>query len=60
MIKYVFIQQCAKFHEKISIFGVDFDQYFYVSIDFVLSKSAPKIKGDRNPNNKYGLSERAL
>ena len=28
--------ECAKFHEKMK-FWVDFDQYFYVSIDFVLN-----------------------
>ena len=48
MNKYVFIQWCAKFHEKISTFGVDFDQYQYVSIDFVLNTQIENI-GQNQP-----------
>ena len=50
MIKYVFIQKCTKF-QKISTFGVDFDQYFYVSIDFVQIE----IIGQNDPPNLFFL-----
>ena len=49
MIKYVFIKYCAKCHEKISYFGVDFDQYFYVSIDFVLDTLIENIGQNQLP-----------
>ena len=31
------------YNEKISTFGVDFDQYFYVSIDFELNTQIENI-----------------
>ena len=49
MIQYVFMQYCAKFHEKLSTFGVDFDQYFYVRIDFVLNTQIENIGQNQPP-----------
>ena len=49
MIKYVFIQWCANFHEKISTFAVDFDQYCYVGIDFVLNTQIENIGQNQPP-----------
>ena len=48
MIKYVFIQWFGKFHEKIFTLGVDFDQNFYVNIDFVLNIQIENI-GQNQP-----------
>ena len=53
MIKYVFIQYCAKFHGKISTFGVDFDQNFYVSIDFVLNTKIENIGQNEPPKLRF-------
>ena len=34
---------------KISTFGVDFDQYFYVSVDFVLNTQIKNIGQNHSP-----------
>ena len=38
------------FMKKISFFGVDFDQYFYVSIDFVLNTQIENIGQNHHQN----------
>ena len=53
MIEYVFIQKCAKFHDKISSFELDFDQHFYVSIDFVLNTQIENIGQNQSPKLTY-------
>ena len=40
----------SKFHEKLYTFGVDFDQYFDVSIDFVLNTLIENIGQNQPPN----------
>ena len=54
MIKYVLIQKRAKLKKKkTSIFGVDFDQYFYVSIDFVLNTAIEHSGQNQPPKLTY-------
>ena len=53
MIKYVLIQMHAKLKKKTSIFGVDFDQYFYVSIDFVLNTAIEHSGQNQPPKLTY-------
>ena len=42
---------CVKLYYKISILGVDFDQYFYVSIDFVLNTQIESIGQNQPPKS---------
>ena len=42
---------CAKLYDKISTLGVDFDQYFYVSIDFVLNTQIENIDQNQPPKS---------
>ena len=42
---------CAKLYDKISTVGVDFDQYFYVSIDFVLNTQIENIGQNQPPKS---------
>ena len=46
MCLYISVQN---FNEKISTFGVDFDQYLYLSIDFVLNTQIEKIGQNQPP-----------
>ena len=39
----------CKFREKISTFGVDFDYYIYMSIDFVLNTQIDNIGQSQPP-----------
>ena len=41
------------FMKKISTFGVDFDQYFYVRIDFVLNTQIENIGKNQPPKLIY-------
>ena len=44
-----FYSSVQNFMKKISIFGVDFDQYFYVRIDFELNTQIENISQNRPP-----------
>ena len=44
---------CAKLCNKISSLGVDFDQYFYVSIDFVLNIQIENIGQNQPPKSIF-------
>ena len=42
-----------KIMKKATIYGVDFDQYFYVSIDFVLNTQIENIGQNQTPKLTY-------
>ena len=42
---------CVNLYDKISTLGVDFDQYFYVSIDFVLNSQIENIGQNQSPKS---------
>ena len=44
---------CAKLYDKLSTAGVDFDQYFYVSIDFVLNTQIKNFGQNQPPKSIF-------